>query len=200
MAADPSVQLSRTRELDRRLRDRWRDAECGRHSDEKLFRSRILCGHPLTGCTDSLIWPAAAQALPRARPPLLPTCITMRRQSPAELPGAAKSASHRREESCLDASLSTRHSVVVKMRLTVVRDEARTRPRGSAVSVVRVGTWNVEYARGAEKNDRRRAQLLSRRAAVWVLTETHDDLDLSATHDAVRSEHPHGVVRGRQVE
>src|SRR5665647_1368528 len=41
MAADPSVQLSRTRELDRRLRDRWRDAECGRHSDEKLFRPRI---------------------------------------------------------------------------------------------------------------------------------------------------------------
>jgi hypothetical protein len=65
------------------------------------------------------------------------------------------------------------------------------------VSVVRVGTWNVEYARGAEKNDRRRAQLLSRRAAVWVLTETHDDLDLSATHDAVRSEHRYARPGGR---
>jgi hypothetical protein len=65
------------------------------------------------------------------------------------------------------------------------------------VSVVRVGTWNVEYARGAEKNDRRRAQLLSRRAAVWVLTETHDDLDLSATHDAVQSERRYATPGGR---
>jgi hypothetical protein len=65
------------------------------------------------------------------------------------------------------------------------------------VTVVRVGTWNVQYARGAEKNDRRRAQLLSRHAAVWVLTETHDDLDLSATHEAVHSEPRYAAPGGR---
>jgi hypothetical protein len=47
---------------------------------------------------------------------------------------------------------------------------------------VRIGTWNVEYARGEEKNARRRALILGAEADIWVLTETHDDLDLRPTH------------------
>ena len=50
---------------------------------------------------------------------------------------------------------------------------------------IRIGTWNVEYAAGAERNALRLAQLCAAAADVWVLTETHDDLDLSATHLAV---------------
>jgi endonuclease/exonuclease/phosphatase family metal-dependent hydrolase len=45
--------------------------------------------------------------------------------------------------------------------------------------VLKIGTWNVEYGRGADKNTRRLALLLAQEADVWVLTETHDDLDLS---------------------
>jgi endonuclease/exonuclease/phosphatase family metal-dependent hydrolase len=52
---------------------------------------------------------------------------------------------------------------------------------------IRIGTWNVQYARGVDKNVRRRALLDSRHADVWVLTETHDDLDLSPTHVAAHS-------------
>lgn len=95
------------------------------------------------------------------------------------------------------ASLSRRQSAAVKTQLTVVRDEARRGPRGTTVSVVRVGTWDVEYARGAEKNNRRLAQLLARHSAVWVLTETHDDLDLSAMHDAMHSEDRYATPGGR---
>jgi hypothetical protein len=53
--------------------------------------------------------------------------------------------------------------------------------------ILRVGTWNVEYARGVDKNRARLALLAGWGAHVWVLTETHDDLDLSATHTAIRS-------------
>lgn len=52
---------------------------------------------------------------------------------------------------------------------------------------MRIGTWNVEYASGAEKNAKRLAILRSNPADLWVLTETHDDLDLSPTHCAVHS-------------
>jgi endonuclease/exonuclease/phosphatase family metal-dependent hydrolase len=52
---------------------------------------------------------------------------------------------------------------------------------------MRVGTWNVQYGRGSDLNDRRRRVMQSRDADVWVLTETHDELDLSATHYPVRS-------------
>lgn len=45
--------------------------------------------------------------------------------------------------------------------------------------VLKVGTWNVQYGRGAEKNATRLALLLAQDADVWVLTETHDELDLS---------------------
>ena len=54
---------------------------------------------------------------------------------------------------------------------------------------LRIGTWNVQYARGVDKNRRRRAVLDRHDADIWVLTETHDDLDLTATHPhAVRTE------------
>lgn len=50
------------------------------------------------------------------------------------------------------------------------------------MSSLRVGTWNVEYAAGEAKNRARLARLEAADADVWVLTETHDDLDLSRTH------------------
>jgi uncharacterized protein (UPF0371 family) len=53
---------------------------------------------------------------------------------------------------------------------------------------LRVGTWNVEYARGVVKNRARLDLLNSYNADVWVLTETHDELDLSASHTAIHSE------------
>lgn len=52
---------------------------------------------------------------------------------------------------------------------------------------MRLGTWNVEYARSVERNALRRAELLRHRADVWVLTETHDDLDPGQGFAAVRS-------------
>jgi hypothetical protein len=45
--------------------------------------------------------------------------------------------------------------------------------------VLKIGTWNVQYGRGAEKNATRLGLLLAHKADVWVLTETHSDLDLS---------------------
>jgi hypothetical protein len=65
------------------------------------------------------------------------------------------------------------------------------------VSELRVGTWNVEYARGLERNQRRLDLLASQAAQLWVLTETHDDLDLSATHRAIHSEHRYSAPGGR---
>lgn len=52
---------------------------------------------------------------------------------------------------------------------------------------MRIGTWNVEYAAGSEKNAKRLDVLRANPADIWVLTETHDDLDLSPTHLAVHS-------------
>lgn len=65
------------------------------------------------------------------------------------------------------------------------------------MSELRVGTWNVEYARGSEKNQRRLDLLTSQSAQVWVLTETHDDLDLSATHRAIHSDDRYSAPGGR---
>jgi len=50
-----------------------------------------------------------------------------------------------------------------------------------------IGTWNVEYA-GRAGNPYRRAILTARDAEIWVLTETHGDLDLSDTHFPVVAE------------
>jgi endonuclease/exonuclease/phosphatase family metal-dependent hydrolase len=43
---------------------------------------------------------------------------------------------------------------------------------------LRIATWNVEYAAGVDRNERRRKLLLEAEADVLVLTETHDDLRL----------------------
>lgn len=65
---------------------------------------------------------------------------------------------------------------------------------------MRIGTWNVEYAAGKEKNARRLARLRQARADIWVLTETHDVLDLSDTHHAVSTlQRPHGRKGSRWV-
>ena len=50
---------------------------------------------------------------------------------------------------------------------------------------IRIGTWNVEYATGVEKNASRLDRLRREAADIWVLTEAHDDLDLSDTHKAI---------------
>ena len=62
---------------------------------------------------------------------------------------------------------------------------------------LRVGTWNVQYGRGIEKNQRRLSLLRSQAADVWILTETHDDLDLSASHRAVHSQQRYATPGGR---
>jgi hypothetical protein len=68
---------------------------------------------------------------------------------------------------------------------------------GRLVTELRVGTWNVEYARGVAKNGSRLDLLRRWNADVWVLTETHDDLDLSASHTAIRSEQRYPTPGGR---
>lgn len=66
------------------------------------------------------------------------------------------------------------------------------------MTTLRIGTWNVEYAAAATKNAARLARLRAEDADVWVLTETHDDLDLSRTHTPVRSvQRPTGRAGGR---
>lgn len=65
---------------------------------------------------------------------------------------------------------------------------------------MRIGTWNVEYAAGAEKNAKRFDVMRTNPADIWVLTETHDDLDLSSTHAAVHSlQRPTGRSGARWV-
>ena len=63
---------------------------------------------------------------------------------------------------------------------------------------ITIGTWNVEYAAGAERNALRLDRLQEVPADIWVLTETHDDLDLSDTHRAVSTlKRPTGRDGGR---
>ena len=49
-------------------------------------RSSILCEHPLTRVGRFPNLAGGPQALPRARPSTVATCITMHRRSPAKLP------------------------------------------------------------------------------------------------------------------
>ncbi len=66
------------------------------------------------------------------------------------------------------------------------------------VPPLRLGTWNLEYAAGAAKNVARLARLRAEDADVWVLTETHDQLDLAATHVPVSTvQRPTGRTGGR---
>ena len=46
---------------------------------------------------------------------------------------------------------------------------------------MRIGTWNVDYGRG-RRNINRVELLVAKDADIWVLTETHADVDLSKTH------------------
>src|SRR5689334_2175963 len=63
---------------------------------------------------------------------------------------------------------------------------------------LRIGTWNVEYAAGANKNARRLEVLQANLADIWVLTETHDDLSLAPKHTPVHSlQRPTGRAGGR---
>lgn len=68
---------------------------------------------------------------------------------------------------------------------------------GAPAEAVRIGTWNVQYGRGVEKNRLRAAHLRSLAADVWVLTETHDELDLSSSHVPVHSEQRYASPGGR---
>lgn len=65
---------------------------------------------------------------------------------------------------------------------------------------MRIGTWNVEYAAGKDRNPLRLARLKAANADIWVLTETHDELDLSARHRAVSTlQRPTGRAGGRRT-
>jgi len=55
-------------------------------------------------------------------------------------------------------------------------------------AVLRIGTWNVEYADSASTNARRRAVMERCPADIWVLTETHDDLTPGPQFRASHSE------------
>jgi len=60
-------------------------------------RKRILCGHPLTGVGRFPSGRRPSRPCHTRNPPLLPTCISMHRCSPAELPDVCREgASHRR--------------------------------------------------------------------------------------------------------
>ncbi len=63
-------------------------------------------------------------------------------------------------------------------------------------SPVRVGTWNVEFAKGPEKNRRRLEILTERDCDIWVLTETNDDLALPHPYGSVSTEDRHGPDNG----
>lgn len=65
------------------------------------------------------------------------------------------------------------------------------------MSDFRIGTWNVEYARGELKNRARREHLVAQMADVWILTETHDELDLSGSHIPIHSEQRYPKPGGR---
>ena len=52
---------------------------------------------------------------------------------------------------------------------------------------MRIGTWNVEYANHS-KNPHRLELLTAHPADIWVLTETHDDLELPEPYCKVSSE------------
>lgn len=65
---------------------------------------------------------------------------------------------------------------------------------------MRIGTWNVEYAAGAAKNERRVARMREADAAIWVLTETHDTLVLGPEYHVLSTgQRPHGRSGGRWV-
>jgi endonuclease/exonuclease/phosphatase family metal-dependent hydrolase len=61
---------------------------------------------------------------------------------------------------------------------------------------MRIGTWNVEYARGLTHNARRQVRLQQADADIWILTETHDDLTPGEDWQAVSSDTRRGADPG----
>ena len=57
-----------------------------------VFADGSSCGHQSTGVGRFPIWPAGQRPCHARDPPLLPTCITMHRRSPAKSPQLARSA------------------------------------------------------------------------------------------------------------
>lgn len=65
------------------------------------------------------------------------------------------------------------------------------------MSDLRIGTWNVEYARGELKNRARREHLVTQMADVWILTETHDNsTSRAATSRSILSSGTRSLVDG----
>lgn len=63
---------------------------------------------------------------------------------------------------------------------------------------MRIGTWNVEYGKSSRNPDRL-ALLKAQKADIWVLTETHSDINLSETHFPVCSD-PRPILGNRKVD
>jgi endonuclease/exonuclease/phosphatase family metal-dependent hydrolase len=55
-------------------------------------------------------------------------------------------------------------------------------------AVLRIGTWNVEYALTAANNDRRRRIMRTHPADIWILTETRDHLRPGVGYSPAHSE------------
>jgi len=69
---------------------------CGRRTDG--LRKRIPCGHPLTGVGRFPIWPAAQQALPRARPSTVAAVHNHALTQPEQTTGSAAGRARDRAE------------------------------------------------------------------------------------------------------
>ncbi len=63
---------------------------------------------------------------------------------------------------------------------------------------MRIGTWNTEYARGADKNAARLRCIREAACDIWVLTETSNDLDLGPGYAHVSTEPRPGRRAGEQ--
>ncbi len=85
------------------------------------------------------------------------------------------------------------------MSVTAITPAIGSAPASDVVSV-RIGTWNVEYAAGADRNAARLGRLLAADCDVLVLTETHERLALPPPYVAVSSDQrPTAAAGGRWV-
>lgn len=60
---------------------------------------------------------------------------------------------------------------------------------------MRIGVWNLECVNHKDRNAARLAFLRERDADIWVLTETHAEVDLSPTHREVAKSKPRAKSR-----
>lgn len=75
---------------------------------------------------------------------------------------------------------------------------ARTRYRPVGDASMRIATWNVEHGASKAKNERRLRGIRELDCDVWILTETHDGLDLGPalpSHHGSRTEQQLGEQR-----